>query len=680
MKMTNENQRKPTLFVYYVIMALLPVLFFVFVELGLVAFNYGNDYSLFIKPDGGTPGMLYLNPQRSYKYFGDLKGTVFFKGIGFKEKKEPDSFRIFVLGGSSAQGFPYAQNAAFPSHLKRRLDLLHPNQSVEVINLGASAINTHTLLDMLPEVLAQQPDLLLIYAGHNEYYGALGPASSRSFGICPAFVSTLLWLKEFKTFQLMEGLVASISYGQPKHSANLMEDMIGESFVYQGSSVYEAGLSQFQYNMKKILSLIQTANVPVILGTLSSNLKDHKPFNSDEKDETGRSAVQHFELAHRLLGMGDFAQARQHFIKAKELDGLRFRAPEKINETIRQLTKEFDVPLVEVDDWFNNISEEQIVGNNLMCDHLHPNLRGYFELSKAYYTMIEKHGLLPSVGIDMAIGLSDSLLLATMPFTKLDSVQADLTLVNLLGNYPYVPKGMPNPLLHTIRQDDFVDQMGAVKNVDSARVIIAGRYLLDHDLIAFRREMDVFSSYFPSKEKPYLSMISYLEEKGMVAQSIPLLIDQLSAQPETASKNKMLGLLQAKNQTFRSSITYFSKAINQRSEETSLYIQRGIAYAMTDNFPKAVQDFEIALRLEPDNLEAHHQRGVARFELKDYAGTIEDFNEIIASGESVRPLPYFIRGYAFYGLGNQESACADWKMAASYGHLDAKKLSRKFCN
>jgi lysophospholipase L1-like esterase len=132
----------------------------------------------------------------SYKYFGHHKNPVFDQTIGMRETKPANGFRVFVFGGSSAQGFPNASRASFPSLLERMLKLTYPDKIIEVVKLGTSAINSHTLLDILPDVLSYSPDLILMYAGHNEYYGELGPASTRLGN--PRFVKLRVqWLSHF---------------------------------------------------------------------------------------------------------------------------------------------------------------------------------------------------------------------------------------------------------------------------------------------------------------------------------------------------------------------------------------------------------------------------------------------------------------------------------------------------
>jgi len=110
--------------------------------------------------------------------------------------------------------------------------MVSQRKNIEVINLGISAINSYTIYDMLNEVLVQKPDLLLFYAGHNEYYGALGVGSSESISNYPALVRLYLNLQHLRTFVVFQESLASfiglISGPPDKGNATLMEQMVKE--------------------------------------------------------------------------------------------------------------------------------------------------------------------------------------------------------------------------------------------------------------------------------------------------------------------------------------------------------------------------------------------------------------------------------------------------------------------
>ena len=78
------------------------------------------------------------------------------------------TFRIFCLGGSTATGYPYWYNASFSFFLKTRLKIIFPDKNIEVINLSMTAVNSFTVLDMVKELPEYEPDLILVYDGHNE--------------------------------------------------------------------------------------------------------------------------------------------------------------------------------------------------------------------------------------------------------------------------------------------------------------------------------------------------------------------------------------------------------------------------------------------------------------------------------------------------------------------------------
>src|SRR5258705_11816531 len=82
-----------------------------------------------------------------------------------------------------------------------------PTDTVEVVNLGIAATNSYAIADLAHDVIAQRPDAILIYAGHNEYYGALGAGSTETLGAVPAFVRLYLRLQRFKTFLLLLNVV-----------------------------------------------------------------------------------------------------------------------------------------------------------------------------------------------------------------------------------------------------------------------------------------------------------------------------------------------------------------------------------------------------------------------------------------------------------------------------------------
>ena len=157
---------------------------------------------------------------------------------------------------------------SFSRYIRKRLELNYPNNTIEVVNISLSAINTYTLLDLLPEVLTQKPDLILIYTGHNEYYGALGVGSMESLGTSRTVVKLILYLNKYKTIQLIRDILSSFLSALKDESVNdepgtLMSRMAQDQYINLNSDKYNLGLEQFEDNMRDIIQMIQAHNVPV---------------------------------------------------------------------------------------------------------------------------------------------------------------------------------------------------------------------------------------------------------------------------------------------------------------------------------------------------------------------------------------------------------------------------------
>ncbi len=351
-----------------------------------------------------------------------------------EKHKSPRTFRIFCLGGSTTAGFPFDAQVPFPFQLRYLLTRKFPHYRFEVINLGISAINSFSVWDLLPEVLEKEPDLILIYMGHNEFYGAYGSASTYSLGENGRFVRFYLRLQHFHLVQLVKRLVAFFRpapAGRPTQKSLMAAVIKDRVLPYQGTK-YRHTMRNFRDNLAAILSACRHQNVPVILGTLVSNLHDLPPFNGrsprtqpdsvqravqrllaegQEAEARGnyRVAWQAYQAAFRqdssaaltwyhlgktVLALGDSLAAYHYLAGARDRDLIRFRASEEVNWIIRELAQRWQVGLADIEAVFRHHSPAGIPGNSLLCDHLHPNPTGYYLMARTFYQRILASGLL----------------------------------------------------------------------------------------------------------------------------------------------------------------------------------------------------------------------------------------------------------------------------------------------
>ncbi len=602
---------KPTPKWFYTIAVLIPFIFFILLELFLKIINYGHSYNIFIPESKSHPERLVLNPGIAQKYFSNLTHFPTPNSGSFEKDKKDNFFRVFVLGESTVQGYPFVPNASFPSDLQRRLELLYPSTNIEVVNCGISAIDSYTVRDFTKAIIKESPDLVLIYTGHNEYYGALGVASSFSGGKSRLLVNSFIWLQKFRTFQLINNTIEKIisifksGNGKNENNETLMEHVVGKSLIPLNSNLFNLGVKQFEGNMEDILSMLKEKNIPVILGTLTCNLKNQVPFVS-AKENNFLSADYVFSQAQNKLKSGNFLQAKKLFIEAKDLDELRFRAPQKFNYIIKSLGKKFSYPVVDIDSIFNAKSPDGIAGNNLMVDHLHPNIEGYRLMAKSYFNGMKNLNYLPKGKmLDLSGVTQDSILSADFPYTKLDSTIAEIEILILKGSYPFVPKGTSNFNLEDFSQKNWTDSL-AIEVVnhqttwEKAHVEAADKYYLSKNYISFMKEINAIIGQHPHYSETYQYVIKLLIDAKLFNYALPYLQKLNSFEPSYLT-TKWLGSIALQNGKYQEALYYLKQCTQYNQTDPQVWYNLSGAYFYMNQIADALNAVEKSLSINPED-------------------------------------------------------------------------------
>ena len=590
---------------FYIILILLPVLFFVCLELGLRLFNYGKDTTVWVDV---SKDMQILNPEIASRYFFTTKNLPFsVESFLYKEKKE-NSFRVFVVGASSAAGYPYLSSASFSKFIRKKLEILYPGKVIEVCNVSMSAINSYAIRDLIPEILQKEPDLILIYLGHNEYYGALGIGSMESLGSSRFMVNTTLWLNKFKSVQLLRNNIQWIS-GLFSTKADIsggtmMAQMAQDKLIEFDSDIYWQGIEQFKGNLNDVLRMCKDAGIPVIASTLASNLKDQKPFVS-VGNSVNPGADYIFDMANEELHKDNIDSARSLFVFAKDLDALRFRAPQEINKIIINLCTEYGYPVVFSDSLLNVLSPNEIVGNNLMTDHLHPNVRGYQLIGNLFFSSMKKHGYLQTLdSSDIDEFTADSLVYAYYNFTQLDSTVADFRIKILKNNWPYMNPNNQIPRNKLITLNNMIDTV-AIEVIDGrisreqGRLKIASQYLKAKDYDKYSSEMAALIEEFPFLYKYYNLTAKELITAGQYIKAYFFLTRGFKFQPD-AFNSKWLGIIDLSQGFVDDAIDYLETSIRYDKKDAQVYFNITGAYAQKKEFDKALQSIDKCLQIAPD--------------------------------------------------------------------------------
>jgi tetratricopeptide (TPR) repeat protein len=586
---TNTSElRSPRRKLLFAITLLFPLLLFVLVEGMLRIFGYGGSLALFNKEEINGKQYYVINPKVSARYFSSVDFNPSLAPDYFAVEKPDTTYRIFCLGGSTTAGFPYQFGGSFVSFLRERLHAMFPERKIEVVNLGMTATNSFTVLDIAEELFAYKPDLLVIYDGHNEFYGALGIASHETGAASRTLTRLYLKLINLKSFLLLRNIYLKTAalFGKAPDtpaSGTMMERLARGQYIRYGSEKYFAALATFRQNLEDVKASCRKHNVPVLVGGQVSNLRDQPPFISHEsdsltaerKEELGRAlrsgaqafdssrfadarghfqhavtidsfrADVHYKLARCLDTLGKKADALREYVKARDLDMLRFRASSDFNDAIRDVCDDTTMIFVDVERKFKANSTDSLIGNSLILEHLHPNSRGAFLIAKEYQWMMHWHKLMATEEQwnDRTV-VTDDRVWQERTVTELDERAARKRVEILTSGWPFSEYDKP---LSAPVADDTLGQIvealvhGKV-SWERAHVEAAQYYAARGEYENEAKEYRVLMKLLPLNVSPYLFLAkAYLNQQKNLDAASALL--QSTEVEKTWFAYKTLGIL-----------------------------------------------------------------------------------------------------------------------------------------
>lgn len=316
----------------------------------------------------------------------------------FESRKSPEIMRGFVLGGSTAEGFPAAVNHSFGKMLETALNQV-PGRTFEVHNVAFTAMSSYYVKDAARKLLAYQPDFLIIYSGHNEYYGTI----SHSSGGTHWSRNLLLAAKEIRIIQLLMSIIA-----RPQSSGStLMEKQFAESAFPPDNKRDQQVVRNYLKNIQAVIRLYQRKKIPVFIIEPVANLSDMPPFRTatnelPEKDyqtitqllkQSDTAALKSWkkQLESRLTNSKDAylvysyasildrlkdTNAHLFYQSARDLDTVPFRSRSQLNNGLKDMLAA-EVPFAKWIPVYEPMqSQGWHPGNELFSDHLHFNYQG----------------------------------------------------------------------------------------------------------------------------------------------------------------------------------------------------------------------------------------------------------------------------------------------------------------
>jgi tetratricopeptide (TPR) repeat protein len=428
-----------------------PLVFFALLELLLAAGGIAPTLELddpFVGFAGNVPLFVAEDPSDGSDSLRTADGKLeFFNAQSFPRRKAPGSFRIFCLGGSTTYGRPYDDETSFAGWLRAILPAVDPTRQWEVINAGGISYASYRVARLMEELAAYEPDLFVVYTGHNEFleertYSSMrdlpGPVRDASAILARTRTWTAMGAALRKLGLLGDPQGEEQRYLLPETVAARLDRSAGLDLYERDDELQQQILRHYRTSLERMVAIARSAGSALVLVTPASNLRSSSPFKSQHteglapermaraeqlfaigrrQNRTSESAEAlatldealaldprladlHYERGRSLFALGRFAEAKEAFVRARDEDVCPLRAPSKMRGVLEEVAAATDMPLVDFIDLLERDLERDrghtILGEEDFLDHVHPTIDGHRRLAVALVEAMRQELLLPA--------------------------------------------------------------------------------------------------------------------------------------------------------------------------------------------------------------------------------------------------------------------------------------------
>jgi tetratricopeptide (TPR) repeat protein len=411
-----------------------PLFFFGLLELVLRVAGTGYPTSFLLTASLRDQKMFVQNNQFGWRFFGrDLARWPY--PLSIPQSKPTNTVRILVLGESAARGEPQP-DFGLPRVLEAMLSLRYPGTRFEVINAAMVAINSHAILPIARDCVRAGADIWVIYMGNNEVVGPFGAGTIFGSQSQPLpLIRASLTAKATRTGQLLDSMLQGAQSSRNADTVWGGMTMFLDQQIRADDPRMVGVYHNFECNLTDILQAGKRSDAGIVLSTVAVNLKDCPPFASahrpgmskadkskweqlyhqgsaaqeagriDEAEAQFREAAAlddtfaelRFRQGECALARTNVVQARTHYQAARDLDTLRFRCDNRLNELIRRAATNSTGPrlmLADSERAFAERSADGLPGKEFFCEHVHLTFAGNYLLALTIAEQVKK--LLPA--------------------------------------------------------------------------------------------------------------------------------------------------------------------------------------------------------------------------------------------------------------------------------------------
>jgi tetratricopeptide (TPR) repeat protein len=421
--------------------------------------------------------------------------------------------------------------------------------------------------------------------------------------------------------------------------------------------------SYFEKNLSDICAIANRAAAPVIVSTIGCNLKDCPPFASLHKPalvETEKQKWQqlynqgivyetaadynqaiknyltaaeiddtfadlHFRLGRCYWLTADYQAAREHYLKARLYDTLRFRADDRINEIIRsvsQLRAKDGIYLVDGADSLEKNGPHRTPGEELFYEHVHLNFSGNYVLAAAFFERIQNL-IPPSVKQKQSPVLSEEQCAERLAYTGADRYDLLTQIKQMCSEPPFSNQLYHDEFIKKINQQidlwktylkpplvqEALDQYQAAIKARPDDWVLCLRYgvILEQNKSAeywktAEIQLQKAIQLCPYNDAIYLALGKNLHRQGKLSQAIEILRRLLDLKPNSAMGHYELAKIYQDLKDYKQFIRHLSASMSIEPvlRPDKFYASLAEAYFLSGNTNKAVQILSKFVKTYPE--------------------------------------------------------------------------------
>ena len=559
-----------------------------------------------------TP-LFVADPQEEGQFHTATAKQAYFNQQHFPRLKTRGTRRIICLGGSTTYGRPYNDATSFPGWLRQLLPSADSRHRWEVINAGGISYASYRLAVLTEQMLELDPDLLIIYTGHNEFLEERTYPQLRR----PSWIldqATLLASRSSIFTVIYRGLRGDPATSNqrvilPGEVDEILNHTVGPSSYHRDDIQRKQVILHFELNLRRISEMACRHRVPLLLVTPAGNLRSFSPFKSQFDDALSktdrhqwqthvdkarllkieenwqearnelvqavnldpRQALAHYQLGSVLLEQGDATMALESFRRARDEDVCPLRALTPMVDAVRATA-------IRQQDWlvdFEQLVAEQsqqtlghpVPSDDLFLDHVHPSIEAHRLLAEAIIDRLSQVGW-----ITLAPGWTSQ---------QREKVATEL--------------------LQSVNQRDH-----ARARCNLAKVLNwAGKHMEAGPLA-----ISVLDD-LPDDPEALSIASAYMRQLGRLPLAITLMHRRLTQTPDDLDSLRRLGSLLTKNGQQQKALRFYQQLVKLAPGDAENQLHLGILLLELGELEPALQVLTIARQLDETDANIHYHLGIA---------------------------------------------------------------------